>query len=296
MYGVATSFCWVLGELIGEGSYGRVYLALNATTGELMAVKQVEIATRHPEHHDRRRMREVAETLRLEKNTLALLDHPHIVRFLGFEETSQCLSMFMEYVSGGTIGSWLSRHGPFEQELTKYYTKQILMGLDYLHGKGIIHRDIKAGNILIETSGVCKISDFGMSTQTDAEGRAFTGMRGTVFWMAPEVLSPREGGYDAKIDIWSTGCVILEMWSGKRPWDGEGELPVLLKVSQQKIHPPLPPDIKLSLDAFDMWRKCFIVEPTIRSSAAELLLHPYLVIPPGWSFHSYDFPDFEGGL
>ncbi|KAF9270149.1 Pkinase-domain-containing protein [Marasmius fiardii PR-910] len=287
-YGIAT-FQWARGELIGEGSYGRVYLALNATTGEIIAVKQVEIVRSHSESQDRRRLRDVAEALRLEKNTLKHLDHPHIVRFLGFEETSNCLSIFMEYVSGGTIGSWLSRYGPFEQELTKHFTNQILLGLNYLHGRGIIHRDLKADNILVETAGVCKISDFGISKQADeAEGRAFTGMRGTVYWMAPEVLEPREGGYDVKIDIWSAGCVILEMWSAKRPWHGEAMVPVLMKVSQRKLHPPLPPDIKLSQEAFDFWRKCFIVEPTERPTAAELLLHPYLVIRPGWSFHSHD--------
>ncbi|KAG7099135.1 hypothetical protein E1B28_001007 [Marasmius oreades] len=290
------TFQWALGELIGEGSYGRVYLALNVTTGEIIAVKQVEIARSPSGLQGRRRLREVAEALRLEKNTLKLLDHPHIVRFLGFEETSNCLSIFMEYVSGGTIGSWLSRYGPFEQDLTKYFTKQILSGLGYLHGKGIIHRDLKADNILVETSGICKISDFGISKQADdAEGRAFTEMRGTVFWMAPEVLEPREGGYDSKIDIWSIGCVILEMWSGKRPWDGEALFPVLLKVSRQKLHPPLPPGIELSRDALEMWRKCFIAEPTKRPSATELLLHPYLVMRSDWAFHSFDLRPHHKG-
>ncbi|KAJ8083921.1 hypothetical protein PM082_002688 [Marasmius tenuissimus] len=104
------TFQWARGELLGEGSYGRVYLALNATTGEIIAVKQVDV----PRGENKKR-KEVAKALRLEKDTLKHLDHPHIVRYLGFEETHRCLSIFMEYVSGGTITNYLQHQGPFER-------------------------------------------------------------------------------------------------------------------------------------------------------------------------------------
>jgi serine/threonine protein kinase len=90
---------------------------------------------------------------------------------------------------------------------------------------------LKADNILVETTGVCKISDFGISKKADIHhGRAFTGMKGTVFWMAPEILSSGGKGYDVKVDIWSVGCIVLEMWTGDRPWSGEELLPVMMKV------------------------------------------------------------------
>ncbi|ESK98009.1 ste ste11 protein kinase [Moniliophthora roreri MCA 2997] len=278
-------FQWVRGGLIGQGSYGKVYLALNGTTSEFIAVKQVELQT----HRDPRQ-KEVVDALRSERNTLKDLDHPNIVRFLGFEEDRYCLSIFMEYVSGGTVGSCLQHHGPFDEEVTKYFTSQMLSGLEYLHSKGIIHRDLKADNILVEKFGACKISDFGISKQADdPEGRAFTGMKGTIFWMAPEVLDAQSsGGYDAKIDIWSIGCVVHEMWTGKRPWHGYDFVPVMLKVCKDKLPPPLPSNLRLPQEGADLRSKCFAVEPHQRPSAAQLQHHPYLVQRPGWSFKPSD--------
>ena len=90
---------------------------------------------------------------------------------------------------------------------------------------------MKADNILVEMSGTCKISDFGISKRTDdMHGGAFTAMQGTVFWMAPEVINTQKKGYNFKIDIWSVGCVVLEMWAGNRPWTGEEMVAVMFKV------------------------------------------------------------------
>ena len=98
---------------------------------------------------------------------------------------------------------------------------------------------MKADNILVDPSGVCKISDFGISKRTDdinANG-AFTGMKGSVFWMAPEVVNPNrnrngaQAGYNGKVDIWSLGCVVLEMWAGRRPWQDADAIAVIYEVS-----------------------------------------------------------------
>ncbi|KAG5733729.1 MAP kinase kinase kinase mkh1, partial [Termitomyces sp. T112] len=252
-----TTFKWVRGELIGRGTYGRVYLALNATTGEMIAVKQVELPRTASDKSDSRQIN-VVQALKMESETLKDLDHPNIVQYLGFEETPENLSIFLEYVPGGSIGSCLLKHGKFSEEVTKSFTGQILDGLAYLHSRGILHRDLKADNILVEMSGVCKISDFGISKRTDdASGGAHTAMQGTVFWMAPEVINTQKKGYNFKADIWSVGCVVLEMWAGSRPWTGDEVVAVMFKLYQSKQPPPVPPEVHLSKLADNFRRKCF---------------------------------------
>ncbi|TFK30354.1 Pkinase-domain-containing protein [Coprinopsis marcescibilis] len=283
----APTFKWVRGELIGKGTYGRVYLALNATTGEMIAVKQVELPQTPSDRNDSRQ-NTVVQALKLESETLKDLDHPHIVQYLGFEETPTNLSIFLEYVPGGSVGSCLHKHGKFSENVTISFTAQILSGLEYLHSKGIIHRDLKADNILVEMQGTCKISDFGISKRTDdLHGGAFTAMQGTVFWMAPEVINTQKKGYNFKIDIWSVGCVVLEMWGGRRPWTGQEMVTVMFKLYEAKLPPPVPSDVLLSELADDFRRKCFAINPDERPSAAELRLHPYLELPPDWTFTSF---------
>lgn len=282
----SATFKWVRGELIGRGTYGRVYLALNATTGEMIAVKQVEIPQTASDKNDSRQVT-VVQALKSESETLKDLDHPHIVQYLGFEETPTNLSIFLEYVPGGSVGSCLLKHGKFDEDVTKSFTSQILSGLEYLHSRGILHRDLKADNILVETSGVCKISDFGISKRTDNDNAAMTAMQGTVFWMAPEVINTQKKGYNFKIDIWSVGCVVLEMWAGSRPWMGDEAVAVMFKLYQSKLPPPVPDDVHLSELADDFRRLCFAINPDDRPPAAELRKHPYLTLPPGWVFNGF---------
>ncbi|KAF7799268.1 hypothetical protein EIP86_010500 [Pleurotus ostreatoroseus] len=286
-------FRWVRGELIGKGTYGKVYLALNATTGEMIAVKQVEMPRTASDKDDTRQVT-VVEALKLESETLKDLDHPNIVQYLGFEETPTFLSIFLEYVPGGSIASCLRKHGKFDEEVTKSFTGQILSGLEYLHSKGILHRDLKADNILVETSGICKISDFGISKRTDdINMAAYTSMQGTVFWMAPEVIDAKKKGYNSKIDIWSVGCVVFEMWTGQRPWNGKEAMAVLLQLYQTPQGPPVPQEITLSPLADDFRQKCFATNPDDRPTAAELRKHRYLELQPDWTFIGFNEADAQ---
>jgi serine/threonine protein kinase len=145
----------VRGEMIGEGTYGRVYFAINMANGEMSVVKQAEIP-QTSESKEGRRQVSVVEALKSESEMLKGLDHPHIVKYLNFEETPKFLSMsvlcvshldvqlispcrFLEYMSGGSIGSRLRQFGKFSENVTKSFTAQILEGLEYLHSKGIFH-------------------------------------------------------------------------------------------------------------------------------------------------------------
>ena len=128
------TFKWVKGELIGKGTYGSVFLGLNATTGEMVAVKQVEIS------RDDDRSKQMMDALNAEIETLKDLDHSSIVQYLGYERTDTTLSIFLEYVPGGSVGRCLKKHGRFEECVIRSLIRQTLDGLAYLHVRGILHR------------------------------------------------------------------------------------------------------------------------------------------------------------
>jgi mitogen-activated protein kinase kinase kinase len=242
------TFKWMKGQLIGKGTFGRVYLGMNMTTGELIAVKQVEVNIKSA-GQDKDKIREMVRALDIEIDTMQHLDHANIVSYLGCERKEYSISIFLEYIPGGSIGSCLRKHGKFDEPIVASLTRQTLSGLAYLHNEGILHRDLKADNILLDLDGTCKISDFGISKKTDnIYGNDVTnGMQGSVFWMAPEVIRSQGQGYSAKVDIWSLGCVVLEMFAGRRPWEKEEVVGVVYKLGSLNQAPPIPEDVSTAV-------------------------------------------------
>lgn len=284
-------FIWVKGELIGKGTFGKVYLALNATTGEMMAVKQVEVPQTASDRASARQ-REVIDALHSEVETLKDLDHLNIVQYLGFEALDDVYNLFLEYVPGGSVGRVLHMYGRFEEPIIRHLTYQILDGLSYLHSCNILHRDLKADNLLIDLDGVCKISDFGISKKSrdiyanDAE----MSMQGTIFWMAPEVIHNvvhnEKQGYSAKIDVWSLGCVLLEMFAGRRPWSTDEAIGAMYKLGTSRQAPPLPEDTKpfVSAEGNNFLDLCFTIDGNKRPTAQELRKHNFCTLSPGFDF------------
>ncbi|KAH7157124.1 hypothetical protein EDB81DRAFT_717775 [Dactylonectria macrodidyma] len=283
-----TTFRWFKGQLIGKGTYGRVYLGMNATTGEFLAVKEVEVNPKAA-GGDKSKMKELVAGLDQEIDTMQHLDHVNIVQYLGCERKETSISIFLEYISGGSIGSCLRKHGKFEESIVASLTRQTLSGLAYLHREGILHRDLKADNILLDVDGTCKISDFGISKKTDnIYGNDKTNnMQGSVFWMAPEVIRSQGEGYSAKVDIWSLGCVVLEMFAGKRPWAKEEAVGAIYKIANGET-PPIPEDIQGTLGplAVAFMMDCFQVNPFDRPTADVLLSqHPFCELDPNFNFY-----------
>ncbi|KAI8915189.1 kinase-like domain-containing protein, partial [Powellomyces hirtus] len=267
-----TPFKWELGKLIGQGAFGKVFIGLNFDTGELMAVKQVERhiladPTKKSSNDPARKKRE--DALRREIDFLKDLEHPHIVRCLGSEILETTFNVFLEYISGGSVSSCLNRYGAFEEHIVKCMTAQILCGLEFLHEKSIIHRDIKGANILVDAEGIVKISDFGISKKNEyreAYHRVTRmSMQGSIPWMAPEVA--RGKGYSAKVDIWSLGCLVLEMLTSQTPWHkARGNVIYLLGTGNA---PPLPGTLTPASRSFI--EQCFKIDPELRPTATDLL-------------------------
>ncbi|KAI9724956.1 MAG: hypothetical protein M1812_000232 [Candelaria pacifica] len=272
------TFKWFKGQLIGKGTYGRVYLGMNATTGEFLAVKQVEVSKKAA-GQDKDRIKDMVAALDQEIDTMQHLDHMNIVQYLGCERKEFSISIFLEYISGGSVGSCLRKHGKFEECVVSSLTRQTLDGLSYLHREGILHRDMKADNILLDLDGTCKISDFGISKKTDNiyGNDATNSMQGSVFWMAPEVIRSQGQGYSAKVDIWSLGCVVLEMFAGRRPWSKEEAIGAIYKLGSLCEAPPIPEDVSstISPEALGFMYDCFTIDSSDRPTAATLLTHPF---------------------
>ncbi|KAJ1942907.1 mitogen-activated protein kinase kinase kinase, partial [Kickxella alabastrina] len=274
---------WIKGKLIGKGSFGHVHVAINAATGEVIAVKQIRLpkslcAAKSGAQKGRNagQLEEAIRMMYTEVELLKDLDHENIVQLLGFEVVSDVISMFLEYVSGGTVHSLVQQHGPLPESVVHSFLRQIVAGLGYLHDRGILHRDIKGANILVDETGTCKISDFGISRKADHSSLAaiFGGSEqpaargriiGTVPFMAPEVA--RASRYTAAADIWSLGCVVVQMWSGRQPWDELQEPQVFFKLGRGEA-PPIPDD--LTEAGLEFCKNCFAADPLQRWPADEL--------------------------
>ncbi|CAO2201855.1 unnamed protein product [Urochloa humidicola] len=266
------SIRWRKGDLIGSGAFGQVYLGMDLDSGELLAVKQVLIGSSNAAREKAQaHVMELEDEVRMLKN----LSHPNIVRYIGTVREENTLNILLEFVPGGSIQSLLGRLGSFPEAVIKKYTKQLLHGLEYLHRNGIIHRDIKGANILVDNKGCIKLADFGASKQVEklATATAAKTMKGTPYWMAPEVIVG--SGYNCSADIWSVGCTVIEMATGKAPWSHEyQEVSLLYYVGTTKSHPPIPEH--LSPEAKDFLLKCLQKEPEMRSAASDLLQHPFV--------------------
>lgn len=260
---------WIQGTLIGSGSFGSVYLALNSFTGGLMAVKQVEIPSSSGAQEARKQS--MVDALQHEISLLKEMQHPNIVQYLGSVSEANKLNIFLEYVPGGSVATMLKTYGPLQEPLIRKFVREILNGLSYLHGKDIIHRDIKGANVLVDNMGNIKISDFGISKKVDthllSNASHRPSLQGSVFWMAPEVV--KQTSYTRKADIWSLGCLIVEMFTGSHPYPDCSQLQAIFRIGTRSAAPEIPE--KASEEAKEFLGRTFELDHEKRPSADELL-------------------------
>ncbi|KAK6923008.1 Protein kinase domain [Dillenia turbinata] len=237
---------WQKGKLIGRGTFGSVYVGTN-------------------------------RPLRKEIKVLSQLKHPNIVQYYGSEIVDDKFYIYLEYVYPGSISKYLREHsGAVTESVVRNFSRHILSGLAYLHSMKTIHRDIKGANLLVDSSGVVKLADFGMAKHLTGQKYDLS-MKGSPYWMAPELLQAvmqRDINSDLAfaIDIWSLGCTIIEMLNGKPPWSEYEGAAALFKVLRES--PPIPDT--LSPEGKDFLRCCFRRNPAERPTAGKLLEHRFI--------------------
>ncbi|XP_026708426.1 mitogen-activated protein kinase kinase kinase 19 isoform X2 [Athene cunicularia] len=264
---------WTRGEVLGKGAYGTVYCGLTSQ-GQLIAVKQVVLDT-----SDQLTTEKEYQKFHEEVDLLKTLKHVNIVTYLGTSLEDNILSIFMEFVPGGSISSILNRFGPLPEIVLCKYTKQILQGVAYLHDNCVVHRDIKGNNVMLMPNGIVKLIDFGCARRlawvslSGTQSEMLKSVHGTPYWMAPEVIN--ESGYGRKSDIWSIGCTVFEMATGKPPLASMDRIAAMFYIGAHRGLMPSLPD-RFSSTAVDFVHACLTRDQHERPSALQLLEHPFV--------------------
>uniref|UniRef100_A0A8C3PIQ2 Mitogen-activated protein kinase kinase kinase 1 n=1 Tax=Calidris pygmaea TaxID=425635 RepID=A0A8C3PIQ2_9CHAR len=264
---------WLKGQQIGLGAFSSCYQAQDVGTGTLMAVKQVTYVRNTSTEQE-----EVVEALREEIRMMSHLNHPNIIRMLGATCEKSNYNLFIEWMAGGSVAHLLSKYGAFKESVIINYTEQLLRGLSYLHENQIIHRDVKGANLLIDSTGHrLRIADFGAAARLASKGTGageFQGqLLGTIAFMAPEVLRGQQ--YGRSCDVWSVGCVVIEMACAKPPWNAEkhsNHLALIFKIASATTAPSIPTHLSPGLK--DVTLRCLELQPQDRPPSRELLKHP----------------------
>eukprot|EP01063_Lacrimia_lanifica_P011148 TRINITY_DN17933_c0_g1_i1.p1 TRINITY_DN17933_c0_g1~~TRINITY_DN17933_c0_g1_i1.p1 ORF type:complete len:1387 (+),score=492.33 TRINITY_DN17933_c0_g1_i1:121-4281(+) len=256
---------WKRGRELGKGSFGRVYEATVEVTGAKMAVKVLPLSGEKDEE----------KTVLNEIQLMSGFCSENIIHYLWGEITETELLIFMEFAGDGSLSDKVPPGG-MDEQTASMYMEGILRGLDYLHEQGVVHRDIKTANVLLN-KGVVKLTDFGCALkknpdQKDGEAEDFAG---TIFYMAPEVVKGETSGTPS--DIWSVGCLLMALMHGTQPfWNVGGQFPLMRWLSKLKDGEPVDfaPEKnggKFTENVVDFLEQSLVVNPKDRLTAGGLL-------------------------
>ncbi|XP_060943303.1 STE20-like serine/threonine-protein kinase isoform X2 [Limanda limanda] len=257
----------MIGEL-GDGAFGKVYKAQNKHNGTLAAAKVIDTKTE-----------DELEDYMVEIEILASCDHHHIVKLLDAFYFESKLWILIEFCAGGAVDAiMLELERPLTEPQIRVVCRQTLEALVYLHENKVIHRDLKAGNILLSLDGEVKLADFGVSAKNTKTLQRRDSFIGTPYWMAPEVVmceTSKDRPYDYKADIWSLGVTLIELAQIEPPNHEMNPMRVLLKIA--KAEPPtLMHPSRWSSQFNDFLRKALDKNVDNRPGPIQLLQHPFV--------------------
>lgn len=253
---------------LGEGGHGQVFKSFDTLERRLVAVKKISC-------HESSNMDAAISEAKL----LMVLDHPYIVKYHDCIQRGGNLFLVMEYCEGNNLSYfrkvWKSEK--MKEEKIKIIGRQVLVGIAYLHAHHVIHRDIKPENIFLTGKGIIKIGDFGEAQicgHYEKKRFDLSSLYGTVPFMAPECL--HEAKVTTSADIWSFGCLLIYLASGKRPWSQlEDNFTIMYHIATTDDIPELSSPNEVSSDLLEVLKSCFIRDPEKRPSAVSLLETPF---------------------
>lgn len=255
---------------LGEGAFGTVYKAFHTLTNQTFAVKQLLVDSAD------------CQSISNEIDMIRDCDSPHIVRYLGCLLVKPYLNIIMEFCEAGSVKDIMEhRDKTMNEDEMATILKGALQGLAYMHGTRHIHRDIKAGNVLLGSDGAAKLADFGVASKLSETQKAGT-VVGSPFWMAPEII--HKVGYGSSADIWSLGILTIEMAEGKPPLSDIHPMRALFKIAQNTA-PTFTNPAEWSEGLRSFLDRCLIKEPADRASSEQLLADGFIVAakPPSES-------------
>ncbi|CAN6604942.1 serine/threonine-protein kinase Ypk3p [Trichomonascus vanleenenianus] len=238
-------------KVLGEGAYGKVFLVRHKSTGRLFAQKQLKKASMIVEK------RKIEQT-KTEKTILESVRHPYIVRLFYALQDSEKLYLILEYAQGGELFTHLAMERMFSEDVASFYVAEMVLALCHLHQNvGVVYRDLKPENCLLDADGHLVLTDFGLSKVATEDERCRTFL-GTPVFMAPEVLEGKD--YDYAVDWWSLGAVTYDLLTGSPPFPGNNHQKIIEKIKKTKLKLPY----YLSADAKDFLTRLLRKDPSKR--------------------------------
>lgn len=245
---------------IGRGGYSNVYLAEHKKTGKRYAIKA---CFRYKKGKDK------SKRSFMEIKVLRKLKHENIVSLKGWFEDAQTIYLVLEYINGKDITKFFEHKQPNKSDI-KNIMRQLITAILYIHKKGIIHRDLKLENVLINDELTIKITDFGLCTIKESEFDTFTSHLGTARYSSPEMLNAEP--YNCSVDIWAIGIMLFKLITGKYPFDGSNKDKIFNRIQEKKIHWS---KYYFSRSEESLLRKLLTKDPDDRIEIEDILDHRY---------------------
>ncbi|XP_022787177.1 MAP/microtubule affinity-regulating kinase 3-like isoform X5 [Stylophora pistillata] len=243
-------------KTIGKGNFAKVKLAKHVPTGKEVAIKIIDKTQLNPNS---------LQKLFREVRIMKFLDHPNIVKLYEVIETDKTLYLVMEYASGGEVFDYLVAHGRMKEKEARAKFRQIVSAVQYCHQKHVIHRDLKAENLLLDADMNIKIADFGFSNEF-TPGNKLDSFCGSPPYAAPELFQGKK--YDGpEVDVWSLGVILYTLVSGSLPFDGQNLKELRERVLRGKYRIPF----YMSTDCENLLKRFLVLNPMKRSRLEQIM-------------------------